>query len=84
MALHPGTGRDVIAGTYTLHLYCDNLGNFPDGTHEFREFPWEYTDEYGSNCRSRARQAGWRIDWKKGIALCPKCNPSSPRFKKDT
>lgn len=75
----------MIAGTYALDLYCengnDNSKTWPDKHgHAFREFPWQYTDEHGSTCRARARRAGWSINRKTGAALCPNCNPASPKF----
>ena len=68
-------------GCYTLHLYCDNDRRddlrAPDGVHVWNEFPHEYTDEYGSKCRSEARRDGWILG-KRGAALCPKCSGKAP------
>lgn len=68
----------MIAGCYTLHLYCDNYTTesqpFPDEHgHAFKEFPHEYTHELGTECRRMARKAGWLIR-ADGYALCPKCS----------
>lgn len=77
----------MIAGCYSLDLYCENSDreprSWPDKHgHEWNEFPWQYTDEEGRVCRTRARLAGWSINLKTRTALCPKCNPASPRFVK--
>ena len=64
----------MIVGCYTLDLYCDNAGEYPDGIHEYKEFPREFTDEYGSKCRKMARKEGWTLNLKDGTALCPKCS----------
>jgi hypothetical protein len=67
----------MMAGCYTLDLYCDAKND----AHGFREFPHQFFDEFGSVCRRRARQAGWRIgDPNRDVPdLCPKCNPRSKR-----
>lgn len=64
----------MIVGCYTLDLYCDNEGKFPDGIHEHKEFPRKFTDEHGSRCRKMAREEGWKLNLKDGTALCPKCS----------
>lgn len=64
-------------GCYTLDCYCDNQ---KDKRHDWMEFPHQYTDEYGSKCRSQARKDGWKFDDRNNIFLCPKCNPSSRKF----
>jgi len=69
----------MIAGTYTLDLYCENkdpaartmIDNFG---HRHGEFPHQYTGEMGSDCRARARRAGWKLNLKTGEAWCPKCS----------
>lgn len=69
----------MIAGCYSLDLYCDKLGQIvnDDGTdalgHAYDEFPHQYTDELGSVCRSTARKAGWILR-ANGAAICPKCS----------
>lgn len=63
----------MIVGCYTLDLYCDRQGKHPDGIHAFEEFPHQYTHEFGSVCRARARRAGWLLG-RDGSALCPKCS----------
>ncbi len=82
-------GTAVIVGGYILHLYCDNVGTLQEGKaidslgHVFGEFPHEFSDEFGSVCRTQARQAGWRLG-RDGKALCPKCSgkpaPSEKAF----
>lgn len=77
----------MIAGCYSLDLYCENSDHksrtWPDKHgHAWGEFPHQYTDERGSVCRAMARKAGWKLDRRAGTALCPKCNPASPRFVK--
>lgn len=75
------------AGCYTLDLYCENFQNGGllardagtldaktcDGVHGWFEFPHQYTGEYGAECRSRARKAGWIIK-NDGTAICPRCS----------
>lgn len=65
----------MIAGCYSLDLYCDNdsPSSVERGEHVYREFPHQYTAEHGSKCRSLARKAGWKLDIKNGLAICPKC-----------
>lgn len=70
----------MIAGCYSLDLYCDKAksGEFgtssDDAGHAFQEFPHQYTDELGSVCRSKARADGWIINLTEGTAICPKCS----------
>lgn len=70
------------AGCYALDLYCDKRkdnapGKADDGVHSWDEFPHQYTGESGSECRSRARKAGWIIK-NDGTAICPKCSGKTP------
>lgn len=64
-------------GTYGLDLYCDNATDLrelvDEHGHNHGEFPHQYTGESGSNCRTRARRAGWIIG-RDGSAICPKCS----------
>jgi hypothetical protein len=62
----------MIAGCYTLDLYCDTPG-CPMGRCEDGAPPFQATDEKGSTCRKKARQAGWWLNNKSGAALCPSC-----------
>lgn len=66
----------MIAGCYSLDLYCDNYDPRVEGCngHAYDEFPHQYTDELGSKCRARARADGWLVNYKTGKAICPKCN----------
>lgn len=61
------------AGCYALDLYCDN----PNGEHKYGEFPHQYTAELGSECRSKARKAGW-VFKRDGTCICPKCSGKGP------
>lgn len=63
----------MIAGCYTLHLYCDNYDPCNLGKHSFDEFPHEFTHELGSTCRRIAKERGWKVNYTTGSALCPKC-----------
>lgn len=66
----------MIAGCYTLDLYCDTPDcptNYKHGAYN----PVEFTDELGSVCRRRARKAGWKLG-SDGSCLCPKCNGRKP------
>lgn len=60
------TISEALAKTRGAGL-IDSLG------HAWGEFPHQYTGESGSECRSRARRAGWTIG-RNGSAVCPKCN----------
>lgn len=62
----------MMTGCYTLDLYCVNNGEFPDGIHPFREFPHQYTGRTFSECKRRARIAGWRFR-RDGEVVCPIC-----------
>jgi hypothetical protein len=57
----------MLAGAYTLDLYCDN----PDCPDD-RGNPWQYFAELGTTARREARDAGWIITPDKQI--CPKCS----------
>lgn len=67
----------MVTGGYVLHLYCDRFDPNVIGCngHAFHEFPHEYIDELGSKCRANAKADGWKVNYKTGFALCPKCNP---------
>lgn len=56
----------MIAGCYTLDLYCDNYDCMD------KDFPHQYINELGNVCRSNARKDGWFIGKEK--QLCPKCS----------
>lgn len=66
----------MIVGCYTLDLYCDNVeaGTCKrDKELRWPLFPDNFTDERDSTCRKKAREFGWRINEKTGIAICPEC-----------
>ncbi len=70
----------MIAANYTMDLYCDNQkattawqGTPKPGQHEYNEFPHQFIAEHGATARKEARKAGWKFDWKEGIAVCPSC-----------
>lgn len=65
----------MIASGYSLDLYCDND---PAVTHRWNEFPHQYSAEDRAECRRRAKQDGWRINWTKRTAICPKCAAHQP------
>jgi len=67
----------MIVGCYTLDLYCENDGQYPDGIHSYDEFPHTYSHENGSQCRSAARKDGWKLT--QGKAICPKCTRLTKR-----
>jgi hypothetical protein len=64
----------MIAGGYTLDLYCDRKND----RHKYDEFPHIYVDEFGSTCRRKAREDGWILK-KDGAAICPKCSGKTPK-----
>ncbi len=68
----------MMAGCYTLDLYCDNS----TGAHEWDDFPHTFHHEYGSRCRAQARAAGWIINRKEGTAICPLCSGKNKKVKK--
>jgi hypothetical protein len=74
-------GWGVIAGCYTLHLYCENYDPNVSGCngHRYDEFPHQFYDELGSVCRPQAKRAGWSVNYKTGRAICPKCTAQQAR-----
>ena len=66
----------MIVGSYTLDVYCD----LENEAHTHKEFPHEYTDEYGAKCRAKARKERWLL-LRNGKAVCPKCNNWENRKK---
>lgn len=72
----------MIVGCYLLSLYCDATA-VPAGRHVFAEFPHDFTSEFGSTCRRKARRAGWKLDLKTGMALCPKCAAAGAPLPED-
>ena len=63
----------MMAGCYTLDLYCENADVWPDPLHAYNEFPRTYIHELGSVCRSNARRDGWLIG-DGDHQLCPRCS----------
>lgn len=63
----------MIASGYSIDLYCDNQES---KEHRYDEFPHQYYDEERSVCRTSAKQDGWKVNWIKGTAICPKCAKS--------
>lgn len=59
----------MIAGCYTLDLYCDK----DNKNHSYNEFPHTYIAEKGSDCRRAARKDGWILT-RDNEAICPKCS----------
>lgn len=62
----------MIAGGYTLDLYCDKSNEL----HAYDEFPHTFiSDEKNGKtlCFREARKAGWKIT-RDRTAICPKCN----------
>lgn len=68
----------MIVGCYTLDLYCENDRQYPDGTHDFYEFPHQYTGETHAECNRQARKQGWKLTRDKK-AFCPKCSRRTKR-----
>lgn len=71
----------MIVSGYSLHLYCDNHDDLTKhGPWAWNsEFPVLYFDEERAKCYRDARLDGWRINIKKGTALCPKCSGKKPK-----
>ena len=63
----------MIAGAYTLDLYCDNH-EWMDDIHDFDEFPHQFVSETKGECFRKARKQGWLINVKMNKVLCPKCS----------
>lgn len=63
----------MIAGGYSLHLYCD----LEEVKHPYKEFPHEFEGETRTGTARQARAAGWRLRFntreKEGRAICPAC-----------
>lgn len=67
--------------SHSLTLYCDNrelpcvcltvFDQPQQGEHQFSEFPMEYNGRTGTECRQKARQAGWRF--RRDKTICPRC-----------
>lgn len=57
----------MLAGCYTLDLYCDN----PE-CRNGRSGPDQYTAETGATCRRDARRVGWIIS--DAQQICPACS----------
>lgn len=74
-----------LAGCYSLDLYCDNWKpGTVDDVHPWDYFPHQYVNELGTECRKKARQAGWYISRDERTVLCPLCNKKSPFYKERT
>lgn len=78
-----------LACGYTLDMYCANkevewIGSQDKrmpGQHRYQEFPHTFFDERGSVCRTQAKAAGWKADFKRGVALCPSCVKAGLKVK---
>ena len=70
----------MIAGAYSLDLYCDNAeGSWrgrsrDDYGHVYDEFPHNFTAETRQECIKQARDNGWLVNYYKNKDLCPKCS----------
>lgn len=61
----------MLAGGYTLDLYCDGEGCL-HGQYEMYPAKQTFFAEHGSACRRLARRQGWKF-LPEGDMLCPKC-----------
>ena len=67
-------GERMMAGGYTLDLYCIHMGEFPDAAgHPYGYFPKQFFGETFSACMKQAKQAGWRYTRTKEDVICPLC-----------
>lgn len=57
----------MIAGAYSLHLYCERCRKFGDFSGGFHDGLVQVG--------KRAKDAGWRIDADYSRCLCPTCKP---------
>lgn len=60
----------MIVGGYDLQLYCDR----ESPAHGYKEFPHQFSSEFGHRARRNARRAGWKLNLRDGTAICPKCS----------
>jgi hypothetical protein len=60
----------MIAGCYTLDLYCD----YEDRAHPSFYFPHQFFGETYGECARQARRSGWTIGPKRSKAICPLCS----------
>lgn len=60
----------MIAGCYSLDLYCDNERI----KHPYGEFPHQFTGETFGECARTARARGWIISRDRSRAICPMCS----------
>ena len=63
----------MIVGCYTLDLYCEVADNHSHGEVGTYGYADQFTGPTGPKCREQSRDAGWRLDVRRGLALCPKC-----------
>lgn len=63
----------MIVGVYSLDLYCENEGEYNDGIHPFRYLLHSYVGETRQECFRKARANGWKLNFRKGTAICPIC-----------
>lgn len=65
----------MIVGCYTMDLYCDGAADCKKAAANHQgSAPGQFTGETRAEASRDATLAGWRLDHKKGFALCPACN----------
>jgi hypothetical protein len=68
----------VIAGCYTVDLYCENADSGSPGKRgecptSWHYFPSQYTGETWGECIRQARRRGWTVT-RDRLAYCPDCS----------
>lgn len=71
----------MIVGCYSIDLYCDSGKEKPYGAAGHWSEPDTFAGESFAECAREARKAGWKIDRKNGIAICPNCHKERPPKK---
>ena len=67
----------MIAGCYSLDLYCEDAEGGPCPV-PWNKFPDTFTGETWGQCVRQARRAGWRIT-RDRRAYCPECSGKKDR-----
>ncbi len=72
----------MIVRGYTLDLYCDLVGD--DCFHDTLRFPHTFFGATWAETSQAAKKCGWKLDKKKGTAVCPKCAKAGKKLPKET
>lgn len=65
----------MIVGCYSMDLYCDGALDCPKRQANFDgNAPGQFTGAHRTEASSEVTRAGWRLDHRNNLALCPACN----------